>query len=147
MSKQNKDLTPGLSARACLTAAALVASAALFVVISYEVLTAAKQSAEEAFFPLAAMAFGLIWILTERVLKRTGFGVTLTTAWQDRLTFAIPMGFVLSCYMIRDLSDTWAVTSQLVGGWMIFGCAAILVDLLWSVLKASFLSSKSKADF
>ena len=147
MSKRNRHLNLGASPRAYLTAIALIASAALFVAIAYQVLTTAKQSTEEAFFPLAAMAFGLIWILTERVLKRTVFGVTLTTAWQDRLTFAIPMEFVLSSYMIRDLSDTWAVTSQLIGGWVIFGCAAILVDLLWSGIKAGFVRSDSKPDF
>ena len=144
MAKKSIYINLGSSTRTYLTAAALLVSAVLFILIAYRVFSASNQSSGEAFFPLAAMSFGLIWILTERLLKRTVFGVTLTTAWQDRLTFAIPVGFVISVNMVRGINDYWAMASQLIGGWVIFGCAAVLVNLLWSGIKASFLSSKRK---
>jgi hypothetical protein len=142
MVKQSNDPNSEPQARTYMTAGVLAASAGLFLLIAYKVLVVANERLEETYYMFAAMAFALIWILTERVLKRTVFGVTLTTAWQDRLTFAIPVGFAVSIYAIPGVTGAWSIASQLIGGWVIVGCGAVLVDLLWTGIKTSIFGRK-----
>lgn len=135
MRNRDNHIRFGQHARAFLTGAALIASAALLVVILLQVIDHAQHTTDESLYPLAGVTFALMWMISERLLKRSVYGVTLTTRWQDRLTFAIPAGFVASLIMLKDVAGSWAIASQLVGGWVIFCAAAVLVEVIWSGIK------------